>query len=371
MTGSGETERMRLAAPIVGDAEIEAITRVMKSGNMAQGPETAGFETEFATWCGAPHAVAVSSGTTALHTALLAHGIGPGDSVLTTPFTFIATANAILMAGARPLFADINPADFNLDPAKAEQAIEPDTKAIIAVHLYGQAADLGALRSLASDRGLILIEDACQSHGARFEGDMVGLTGTACYSFYPTKNMTTGEGGIMTTDDEEADARARMIRSHGSRIRYHHEILGYNYRMTDLAAAIGRVQLTRVDEFNDRRRRNAERLTEALKGIPGLETPRELAGRRHVYHQYAVRIKPDFPLDRETFQKELAANGIDSDIHYPVTVTRQPLYDGMGVWPELPEAQTAAAEVLSLPVQPGLTVDDMDRLAESIRRIIS
>lgn len=371
MTGSGEPERMRLAAPIVGDAEIEAVTRVMKSGNLAQGPETKNFEDEFSAWCGAPHSIAVSSGTTALHTALLAHGIGPGDSVLTTPFTFIATANAILMAGARPLFADINPADFNLDPAKAEQAIEPDTKAIIAVHLYGQSANLGALRSLSQDRGLILIEDACQSHGARFDRDMIGSSGTACFSFYPTKNMTTGEGGIMTTDDAEVDARARMVRSHGSRIRYHHEILGYNYRMTDLAAAIGRVQLTHVDEFNDRRRSNAKHLTEALQGISGLETPRELAGRHHVYHQYAVRIKPDFPLSREAFQKELAANGIDSDIHYPVTVTRQPLYDGMGAWPELPEAEVAAAEVLSLPVQPGLTGNDMDRLAETIRRIIS
>lgn len=362
---------IRIAAPQVGEAEIEAMARTVASGQLAQGAEVAAFEEEFAAHAGARFGVAVSSGTAALHVALLAHGIGPGASVVTTPFSFIATANAILMAGARPLFADIAAADFNIDPEAVARAIEPDTKAILAVHLYGQAAPLAELRQLAAERGLVLIEDACQAHGAGYNGETVGASGTACYSFYPTKNMTTGEGGIILTDDAEVDRLARMIRSHGSSERYRHEVLGYNFRMTDPAAAIGRVQLKRLDGFNGKRRANAAALNEALAGIPGLVTPPELPGRRHVYHQYAVRLTEDFPLSREEFAQALKAEGVESDIHYPAPITRQPFFTGLGEWPSMPVAEQAAAEVLSLPVHPGLDEKDMAAVAEAVGRVLS
>lgn len=371
MADSTDTMMIRIAAPQLGEAEIEAMARTAALGQLAQGAEVAAFEEEFATHAGARFGVAVSSGTAALHVALVAHGIGPGDSVVTTPFSFIATANAILMAGARPLFADIAAEDFNIDPEAVARAIEPDTKAILAVHLYGQTAPLDALRRLAAERGLVLIEDASQAHGAGFDGETVGASGTACYSFYATKNMTTGEGGIILTDDPEVDRLARMIRSHGASVRYRHEMLGYNFRMTDTAAAIGRVQLKRLDTFNGRRRANAAVLNETLAGIPGLETPPELSGRHHVYNQYTVRLTEGFPLAREEFARALAAEGVGSDIHYPLPVTRQPFFMAMGAWPAMPVAEQAAAEVLSLPVHPGLDEKDLAAVSGAVRRVLS
>jgi perosamine synthetase len=356
-----------IAAPQIGDEERDAVLEVLASGQLAQGPVVEAFEREFAAWCGVKHAVAVNSGTAALHLLMLAHGVKDGDEVITSPFTFIASANAALFVGARPVFVDIEPETYCLDPSRVEAAITPRTKAIMPVDLYGHPAAIHELREIADRHGAVLIEDACQAHGAAIGDRKAGALGvSASFSFYPTKNMTTAEGGMVTTEDDAIAEKVRMLRQHGAAHRYHHDLLGYNFRMTDIAAAIGRAQLGKLARFNERRRRNASVLDEGLAGIPGVATPRERRGYRHVYHQYTVRVEHD----RDGFQKRLREHGVGTAIHYEVPVHRQPLYQGLGYRDvSMPASEAAADHVLSLPVHPALTDTDLDRIIEAVRKV--
>jgi perosamine synthetase len=358
-----------IASPQIGEEERQAVLAVLDSGQLAQGPVVEAFESEFAAWCGVGHAVAVNSGTAALHLLMLAHGVGEGDEVITTPFTFVASANTALFVGARPVFVDIENETYCLDPSRVEAAITPKTRAIVPVDLYGQPAQIPELREIADRHGVVLIEDACQAHGAAIGATKAGALGvSASFSFYPTKNMTTAEGGMVTTDDAEVAAKVTALRQHGAAHRYHHDVLGYNFRMTDIAAAIGRAQLAKLDRFNEIRRRNASVLDEGLAGIPGVITPRERRGYRHVYHQYTVRIEKD----RDRFQERLTQLGVGTAVHYPVPVHRQPLYVELGYGEEsLPNSEAAASHVLSLPVHPGVTESDLDRIIDSVRKVAS
>ena len=346
---------------MIGEEEKAAVMRVLESGQLAQGPVVEEFEEAFARWIGVDHAVAVSSGTTGLHLALLAHGIGEGDEVITTPFTFIASANAALYVRASPVFVDIEPETFCIDPNQVEAATNPRTRAILPVHLYGHPAAMPEL-------GKLVIEDAAQAHGATVHGKKVGALGnTAVFSLYPTKNMTSGEGGFVTTDDATIAGTVRKLRQHGESERYHHDVVGYNFRMTDIAAAIGLAQLRKVDRFNEARRRNAEILNRGLAGVAGLTVPSERPGYGHVYHQYTVRVARD----RDGLRKRLAGRGIGTGVYYPIPLHQQPVYASLGPFPAFPVAEQAAREVLSLPVHPALSDADLAAIVQAVREEVA
>lgn len=357
-----------IAKPIIGEDEISAVIEVLRSGNIAEGQKVKDFEEAFAKYSGTSFAVAVNSGTAALHAALLAHGIGAGDEVITTPFTFVATSNSILFTGAKPVFADIREDTFNIDPESIIEKITPGTKAIIPVHLYGQAADMKAIMEIAQDNDLIVIEDACQAHGATFEGKNAGSFGEGTFSFYPTKNMTTGEGGIITTNDLEIAQKAKMIRSHGSKQRYFHEMLGYNLRMTDIAASIGITQLAKIADFNKSRIENAQYLSRSLGNIKGLTLPHVDKRCGHVFHQYTVRIRGD--ISRDDVVSSLNKMHIGTGIYYPLPIHKQPFYKELGYTDSLPVSETASKEVISLPVHPSLKISDLDTISASLREIM-
>jgi perosamine synthetase len=350
-----------IAKPIIGKDEEEAILEVIASGQLVQGPKVHEFEARFAELCGVEHAVATSSGTTALHIAMLAHQIGPSDEVITSPFSFIASANCVLYVGARPVFVDIEPDFFTIDPAKIEERITPKTRAIIPVHLYGQACEMDAIVEIAQKHHLAIIEDACQAHGTTYKGRPIGSFGTACYSLYATKNMTTIEGGMLVTNDPQIAERARLLRNHGSPKTYQHVMLGYNMRMTDLAAAVGLVQLGKLKEWNSMRRANAEYLSEKLSKIKGVATPKVRADAEHVFHQYTIRVP-----DRDNAAQKLREKGVGVGIHYPTPIHKQPLYQDLGYRDLLPVAEAACQEVLSLPVHPSLTRDDLDFIVQAV-----
>ena len=275
--------KIPIAKPIIGEEEIENVVEVLRSGMIAQGPRVEEFEQKFAEWVGAEYGIAVNSGTAALHVALLSCDIGPGDEVITTPFTFIASGNSIVYTGAKPVFADIDLKTYTLNPDAIEDLITENTKAIVPVQLYGQSAEMDRINEIAEKYGLIVIEDAAQAHGATYDGQKVGSIGDmSCFSFYPTKNMTTSEGGIITTDDEDLADSARMFRAHGATVRYHHDAIGYNFRMTDISAAIGLAQLKKIDEFNDKRIANADYLNAGLADVDGVITPYCAEGSKHV-----------------------------------------------------------------------------------------
>jgi dTDP-4-amino-4,6-dideoxygalactose transaminase len=358
-----------IAKPIIGEDEISAVTAVLRSGIIAQGRKVEEFESAFAGLIGTKYAVAVNSGTAALHTALLCHGIGEGDEVITSPFSFVASANSILFTGARPVFADIGEETYHIDPDSIVEKINRGTKAIMPVHLYGQPCDMKKIMKIADKHKLVIIEDACQAHGAEYEGKKAGSFGTGCFSFYATKNMITGEGGMITTNDEGIAQKARMIRTHGQKERYLNEILGYNYRMTDIAAAIGLCQLAKLEDFNNKRIRNAKFLTEKLSGIKGLVPPHVGPNVKHVFHQYTVRITGDFAISREELRKKLLDRGIGTEIYYPRPIHRQPFYEGLGYKDHLPNSEKAAGEVLSLPVHPSLAKEDLENIARAIEGI--
>lgn len=352
-----------IAQPLIGDEEKQAVLEVLDSGILAQGPRVKAFEAAFADMCGVPHAVATSSGTTALHTALLAHGIGAGDEVITSAFTFIASANSILYVGARPVFLDIDPVTFNLDVAllAIATAVTPRTKAIMPVHLFGLSCDMDAIRTVAQKHNLIVIEDACQSHGAGYNGQRTGSMGSGVFSLYPTKNITSAEGGMITTDDFEFAERCRVIRQHGMKRRYYHDELGFNFRMTDVHAAIGLAQLQKLSRFNAARQANAAFLTQHLEGVIAPTAP---DGYEHVYHQYTIRV-PDGR--RDALQQFLQTQGISTAVYYPVPIHQQTFYvNELGYNLSLPETEKAAAEVLSLPVHPALTPGDLDQIVTAV-----
>ena len=331
----------------------------IKKPKFSQGARVAAFEEAFADLCGVKHAVATSSGTTALQTAILVHGIGPGDEVITTPFTFIASANAVLFSGAKPVFVDIDERTYNIDPYLIEEAITPRTKAILPVHIFGNPCDMDAIMDIAERHGLVVIEDACQAHEATVKGRTVGSVGVGCFSFYPTKNITTAEGGIVTTSDDEVADRARLIRNHGQRQRYCHEAIGYNFRMTEIQATIGLVQLGKLERFTTVRRANAEYLTQRLNGVI---IPYEAPGCRHVYHQYVVRVSDG----RDQLADHLRERGIATGIYYPLPVHEQVAYQRLGYTDHLPVAEKVSREVLALPVHPALTQEDLAKIVEGV-----
>jgi len=348
-------------------AELEtAVLQVLRSGRYILGEPVAQFERDFADYCGTRHAVAVNSGTSALHLALLAAGIGRGDEVITTPFTFVATVAAILLAGARPVLVDVDPVTLTLDPAQVEAAISPATKAIIPVHIYGQMADMDPLMLLANRRGLVVIEDACQSHGAEYRGRRAGGLGLAgCFSFYPGKNLgACGEGGLLVTDSDAVATAARCLRDWGQKERYNHIAKGFNYRMDAIQGAALGVKLKYLEEWTEKRRRHARHYDQLLDGIGPIERPVEMRGRRHVYHVYAIRSR-----DRTMLQESLAAQGIQTGLHYPIPVHLQPAYADLGYRRgDFPVSELAAQQVLSLPMYPELTPAQMDTVAEALKR---
>jgi len=359
-----------MAKPVIGNEEIAEVVAVLRSGFLSEGEAVATFEKAFAEYIECRHAVAVNSGTAAIYVALLAHGIGSGDEVITSPFTFIATANAVLLTGARPVFADIEMNTYNIDPDEVKRRITSNTKAIMPVHLYGQLCKMNELMSLAERYGLAMIEDACQAHGAEYLGRKAGSFGTGCFSFYSTKNMSTGEGGMVTTDNDDVAFKLRTIRNHGQTWRYHHEMLGHNYRMTNIAGALGLCQLKKLEQFNKTRIRNAQLLTEGLEHAGVFVLPSVEYGYRHVFHQYTLRMTKFSQITRAEFRRRLQDNGISTEIYYPCPVHMQPIYRELGYDQHLPGAEEAAREVVSLPVHPSVSEQDIHYIIDCIERIL-
>jgi perosamine synthetase len=351
-----------------GVEEEQLVLESIRSGQVAQGPRVKQFEDEFAAAFGVDHAVAVSNGTIALVAALQILDLQPGDEVITTPFTFVATANAILEAGAVVVFADIEADGFTIDPESVRSRITPRTRAIMPVHLYGQTADMNSLVDIAEQHGLRIIEDAAQAHGASQDSRPIGSFDLATYSFYATKNISTGEGGMVVTNREADADRLRVLRNQGMRARYAYELAGHNYRMTDLQAALGIPQISRYNALVEARSANAARLTEGLQGVPGIITPSVLSGRRHVWHQYTIRIADSLGLTREEFGAELTERGIGNGIYYPKSLTEYDFYqaDARVIMSDTPRATEAARQVLSLPVHNALTTSDISAIVSAV-----
>jgi perosamine synthetase len=353
------------------DAERLAL-EVIRSGMIAQGPMVARFERAFADLVGVRHAIAVNSGTTALVAALQVLDLAPGDEVVTSPFTFVASLNAILQAGATARFADISTEDFCLDPDEVAAVIGERTRVLMPVHLYGQCADMSRIAPLATQHRLHLVEDAAQAHGATVDGRAAGAFGLGCFSFYGTKNLTTGEGGVITTDDGMLADRLRVLRNQGMRERYRYEMAGHNYRLTDLQAALVLPQLDRYPQSLARRRHNAALLTAGLGDVVGLRTPRELPGRGHVWHQYTVLVTEEAPVDREELAARLTERGVGNGIYYPRVVFDYDCYreHPRVVVEPVPTARSVAARCLSLPVHQHLSDEDVDTIIAEVRGVM-
>ena len=350
-----------IASPQMGSEERAAVDRVLRSGIIAQGPEVAKFEEEFASMCGVEHAVATSNGTTAGHLVMLSNNIGPGDEVITTPFTFFATASVIMMAGAKPVFVDVEKDGFCLDPVQVEKSITEKTKAIHPVHLYGELANIPSLIEISKKHNLLLIEDSAQAHNAESWGGKAGSFGKAgWFSFYPTKNMTTSEGGIITTDDSRVAEHCRTMRAHGMTAQYQHTEFGYNYRMTDISAAIGRIQLSKLGSFNTRRREIANLYNKALSDFVTVPENR----RGHIFHQYTIRCE-----QRDQLQKYLNDNGVGTGIYYPSLLYDYPPMINLKA--NCPNAERLTNEVLSLPVHPALTDQDVLTVIQAVTTFFS
>ena len=351
-----------IARPQMGEEEKELVWSVLSSGALAQGDRVRELEERFASFIGVPHAVATSSGTTALHLALLGQGVGAGDEVITVPFTFIASAAAVLFTGASPVFVDVDEETFNMDVGQIEEAITPRTRAILPVSLYGQPADMSAISQIAERRGLALVEDAAQSHGAAIGERRSGTWGAGCFSFYPTKNMTTGEGGMVTTADPELADRVRLARNLGMRVRYHHETLGYNFRMTEIHASIGLAQLAKLPSYNDRRRAIAARYDRELRGVI---TPAVPPGITHVYHQYTIRVNR-----RDAFIEQLRERGVGSGVYYPIPVHRQKPFIALGYGDlHFPVTERLTEQVVSIPVHPSLTDAELATVIGAVNEV--
>lgn len=353
---------IQAAHPLVGKDEMSAIEAVLESGILTGGPQTELFESEFAAYIGVREAISLNSGTSALVIGLMAAGVGQGSEVIVPSFTFAATANAVRLVGGTPIFVDIDPATFCIAPESVESAITSRTEGIIPVHLYGHSADMEALAKMASSHGLLLLEDAAQAHGSRFHGQRVGgLSQAGAFSFYPTKNMTTGEGGMVTTDDAGLARRARLLRNQGMAEKYVHEIVGMNARMPEVAAAMGRIQLSKLDGWNMIRRDLARRYSSALVGV---ETPTVAKGVEHVFNQYTIRTQ-----NRDRLAETLAASSIGSAIYYRVPTHRQAPYKDGGE--SLPTTDLAAAQVLSLPMRPDLKPAEVEIVCSVVNSFVN
>jgi dTDP-4-amino-4,6-dideoxygalactose transaminase len=361
-----KTMQIGIAKPYIGETEKQAVMEVLESGQLAQGSKVQEFEEHFAAYHGAKHGVAVNNGTTALIAALMAHGIGPGDEVIVPAFTFFATAASVLSVGARPVFADIEPETFCLSPASAEAAITERTRAIMPVHLYGHLADMDGFAALCKKHDLALVEDAAQAHGAKLGDQFAGAWGTASFSFYPTKNMTTSEGGMLLTNDDEIARQLRMIRNQGMNTQYYHEVVGYNFRMTNISAAIGLAQLDRLPDWTTKRIANADYFAETLRSV---KTPPTRHNCRHVFHQYTVRTPEG--VDRDEVVKKLNERGIGARVYYPLPIHKQPVFQQMDGYADvvLPETEHATGQVFSLPVHPLLTHEELEYIVEEVNSV--
>lgn len=359
------------AKPIIGDEEREAVDRVLRSGMIAQGPEVAAFEEEFAAhFVQGRQAVAVNSGTSGQHLGLLAAGVGPGDEVIVPSFTFAATGNSVALTGATPVFADIEPTYFTIDPDSVRAAITPRTKGIMPVHLYGHPFMVDQIEAIAKEHGLAIYEDAAQAHGASWRGRPAGTIGEfAMFSLYPTKNMTSGEGGMVSCANDEIARNLRLLRNQGMETQYENEVIGFNTRMTDIHAAIGRVQLTKVDVWTAQRQLNAAKLTEGLSTVSGVQTPRIAEHAEHVFHQYTIRVDAS---ERARIQSALREEyGVGSGVYYPIPNHRLASLATFAPDLELPETERAAVEVLSLPVHPSLSESDLDRIVLAVTAVVT
>lgn len=357
-----------IARPAFGEDERRAVLEVLESGQLAQGPRVEAFEKRFAAYIGRRHGVAVSNGTAALHLALLAHGVGKGDEVVVPAITFFACAAAPILCGAKPTFADVDPSLYTMDPASARKATTKRTRVLMPVHLYGQSAEVAPLRELAEDEDLVLLEDACQAHGAEYHGKKAGNLGdTACFSFYATKNMTTGEGGMVLTDDREVAEKVRLLRDHGQTAKYEHALVGYNYRMTEIAAAVGLVQLGKLDAFVRARRENAARLTKGLEDVKGLAPPSEGNWMLHAYYQYIVRVEDGFPLSRDRLVEHLREHGVGSRPSYPMPIYRQKAMGKPSPRPHCRTAEAVLPRLLELPVHPLVSPADLAMVSSELR----
>ncbi|MRG60566.1 aminotransferase class I/II-fold pyridoxal phosphate-dependent enzyme [Agromyces sp. CFH 90414] len=353
--------------------EVERLVlETLRSGGIAQGPRVAEFERRFADLVGAKHAVAVNNGTTSLIASLAVLDLEPGDEVITSPFTFVATLNAILAAGATARFADISDDDFNITAASVRSTVGDRTRVLMPVHLYGQTADMDGITAIASEHGLAIVEDAAQAHGATYRGRGAGTFGLGSFSFYATKNLTTGEGGIVTTDDDVLADRLRVLRNQGMRARYQYEVAGNNWRMTDLQAAVGLPQLSGYDDVVVKRHANATRLAAGLAAVPGIIPPRQLEGRRHVWHQFTVRVTREAGIERDEFVAKLGERGIGCGVYYPKLVFDYEPYRNRHdvIIEEYPVAERIVTEVVSLPVHTHLTDSDLDQIVETVADVI-
>jgi dTDP-4-amino-4,6-dideoxygalactose transaminase len=350
-----------VAKPEIGKAERKAVDRVMRSGLLAQGPEVTNFEKEFSKFVEDRECVAVNSGTSALHIALLSLGIGKGDEVIVPSFTFAATANSVALTGATPIFVDIDSTTFCIDPVEIEKAITPKTKAIQVVHLYGLAAEMPAIMKIAKKHKLLVIEDAAQAHMASIDGKPVGTFGdAAAFSFYPTKNMTSGEGGMIVFKDSSAARTARLYRNQGMEKRYENELVGFNLRMTDIHAAIGRVQLSKLKDKTQRRQENASYLSENMSKI--VAVPYAPKGYSHVFHQYTIKVQGD----RDSFASELTELGVGTGVYYPFPVHELTAF---GKKKNLPNTSLICKQVLSLPVHPALSKRDLKAIVTAVHKV--
>ena len=365
------SDRIPLVSVRLGEAEQKAVQDVIRSGQLAQGPKVEQLEDVFRTVAGTRHAVAVSSGTAALAAALQVLEMQPGDEVITSPLTFGATLNAIIASGATARFADIG-SDFNVLPEQVAAAVTPRTRVLMPVHLYGLPADMNSIRGIAEDAGATIVEDAAQAIGAAVGDRPVGSYGLGCFSLYATKNVTTGEGGVVTTDDGTQADELRVIRNQGMRVQYEYERVGTNLRLTDLQAALGLPQLQRLDEINKTRRANASYLAEGLSGMPGLELPSVPGGRTHVFHQFTVLVRDEAGKNRDELAAALAQAGIGTGVYYPKVVFDHDVYleHPQIETAAVPNARAAAAEVLSLPVHEHVSQKDLDTVIDAIGHLV-
>ncbi len=355
--------------PLIGEEEIEAVVRVMRSGPLTSalgvGPMVTQFEKNFAEFAGVKHAVAMNTGTAALHSAVVTAGVKQGDEVILPSFTFVATAEAVVMAGGKPVFVDIDPENYTISPDEIEKNVTEETRAIVPVDLYGFSVDMRPIRKIASQHGLAVVEDAAQAHGATYEGKPAGVfADAACWSLYASKNMTTGEGGVATTDNDEVAENLRMVRTHGEKDKYSSLMLGYNYRMSEIQAAIGLVQLEKLPIFAAKRRANAKRLTNLLLASDKLELPEESEERQHSWYLYTVRLKNASGNERDKILDKLKKKGIGATAYYVNPVHLMPYYRQTFGELKLPETEKAASQVFSLPVHPHVTEAQIDYIGQ-------